>query len=101
MKLIKYLNAVLTVIAFCLVVICFAITGLIPTASANEPTKKFAAVPVNADGTITVRFSPAETMNVNIEKVGDRRISGGNIDVNVNQVGGYTVYGKIPVEVKK
>lgn len=37
MKQMKYLNAVLTVIAACLVMITLAITGLIPTASAKEP----------------------------------------------------------------
>lgn len=72
MKQIKYLNAVLTVIAACLVLITLALTGLIPSANATPKTNastKFVQVPINEDGSINVRFSPKSTIDVNIESV--------------------------------
>ena len=69
MRQIKYLNAVLSVIAFCLVMITLAITGIIPTAKATPAGKTFVQVPLNPDGTITVKFAPTAIMDVNIEKV--------------------------------
>lgn len=65
----KYLHAVLTVIAVCLVVITFAVTGVLPAANAREANPRFISVPVNADGSINVKFVKGQTMDVNIEKI--------------------------------
>jgi len=62
----KYLNGVLTVIAICLVLITFAITGVIPSANAKEPNYHSVNVPINTDGSITVKLAKGETMDVNI-----------------------------------
>jgi len=40
MKSIKYLNALLTVIAACLVIFTMSVLGFIPQAQANENNKK-------------------------------------------------------------
>lgn len=78
MKQIKYLNVVLTIIACCLVVISLAVTGFIPTAKA-EPrrnyTNQIAPIAVNADGSINVKFSPKDVMDVNIESCSGRAFS--------------------------
>ena len=85
MKQIKYLNGVLTVIAACLLLITLAVTGLIPKANASPNPglneKKFVSVPVNQDGSINVKINDV-------------------MDVNIEEVGGYSTYGKVPVEVK-
>lgn len=92
----KYLHAVLTVIAVCLVVITFAVTGVIPAANARESNPRFISVPVNADGSINVRFVKGQTMDVNIEEVNGSSVwgsalpvtSSSALDVNVKYIGG-------------
>jgi len=85
MAQIRYLNGVLTVIAICLVLITLAVTGLIPKANASPNLglneKRFVSVPVNADGSINVKINDV-------------------MDVNIEEVGGYSTFGKVPVEVK-
>ena len=68
MKNQSYLNGVLTVIAVCLVLLTLSAIGIIPTASASTTMKNF-YVPVNADGSINVRFEQDEQVKVNIEAV--------------------------------
>jgi hypothetical protein len=67
MKQIKYLNGVLTIIAVCLILITLAVTGLLPSANAGTATGKYLQVPVNPDGSINVKFSPNDVLDVNIE----------------------------------
>lgn len=68
MKQIKYLNAILTIIAACLLTITAAITGLIPSANAKPIEKgKYTQVPLNEDGSINVKILPSSTLDVNIE----------------------------------
>ena len=59
MKSLKYLNGILTLIALCLLLITFAVTGLLPRASASDKPsltdKKYISVPLNADGSINVK----------------------------------------------
>lgn len=65
----KYLNGVLTVIAFCLVLITLAVTGLIPSANAEEIKPATVNVPLNADGSINVKLTSSNIIDVNIEEV--------------------------------
>ena len=67
MKQIKYLNSILTIIAVCLILITLAVTGLIPSAKAGTATGKYVQVPVNPDGSINVKFSTKDVLDVNIE----------------------------------
>jgi len=86
MKQIKYLNGVLTVIAICLVLITFAVTGILPKTYAGDNSnlnaKKFISIPLNADGSLNVK------------------IMNSVMDVNIEEVGGYSTYGKVPVKIK-
>lgn len=65
----KYLNGVLTIIASCLVLITLAITGLIPSANAKDIKPATITMPINADGSINVRLTNLNTIDVNIEEV--------------------------------
>jgi biopolymer transport protein ExbD len=96
MKHIKYLNAVLTVIAICLILITSAVLGLFPTATAKEQNRNYATVPVNADGTISVKVVTGEPINVNLKEIGGREANS-TMDVNVKYWG---VSGSIPVRIK-
>ena len=65
----KYLNGVLTIIAICLVLITMATIGVIPKASAN-PVGKYAAVPLNSDGSINVKLvTGSSTLKVDVESI--------------------------------
>ncbi|MBH8567983.1 hypothetical protein KB206_03760 [Microvirga sp. STS02] len=71
MKTDLYTKTVLTIIAACLVVLVMKEVKLIPEAVAATPTlpvagRNYGLVPVNADGSVTVRFQTREAMPVNI-----------------------------------
>lgn len=93
----KYLNGILTVIAICLVLITSAVTGIIPSASAKNNTPGTVTVPVNADGSITVKFAPNAVQDVNIREVGGRTTYG-EIDVNIEEVDGSSFSRAVPVK---
>lgn len=97
----KYLNTVLTVIAACLVLITFAVTGLIPTANAKETNPSRVSVPVNPDGSINVKFVKGDVMDVNIDEVGGTSQSGRTLDVNIDDIRGGSVYGSVPVTITR
>lgn len=97
MKHIKYLNAVLTVIAICLILITSAVLGLFPTATAKEQNRNYATVPVNADGTISVKVVSGEPLNVNLKEIGGRNANG-TIDVSVKY---WSIGRSIPVYLSK
>jgi hypothetical protein len=94
------------VIAVCLVLITFAVTGILPSALARESNPRFISVPVNADGSINVRFVKGQTMDVNIEEINGSSVWGSSIpitsssdlDVNIKHISGSSV--RYPVEVK-
>lgn len=94
----RYLNGVLTVIAICLTLITFAVTGIIPSANAKEPGKTI-AIPVNSDGSINVKIAKGETIDVNIDEIGGTSQSGSTIDINVEDIRGGSVYGNVPVSI--
>lgn len=94
----RYLNGVLTIIAICLVLITFAVTGIIPAANAKGPDKRSVMIPLNADGTITVKMAPGTITDVNIKEVGGRT-NYGEIDVNIEEVDGSSVSRAVPVKI--
>jgi hypothetical protein len=65
MNNLKYLNGVLSVIAVCLVLLTLSVIGVMPKATAST-ANRYAAVPLNADGSINVRIDPQTIMNMNI-----------------------------------
>lgn len=97
----KYLNAVLTMIAGCLILITFAVTGVIKQANAGNTNPRFISVPVNPDGSITVRFAKGDVIDVNIDEVGGMSQTTGTIDVNIDDIRGGSVYGSVPVTITR
>ena len=105
----KYLHAVLTVIAVCLVLITLAVTGVIPAANAREANPRFVSVPVNTDGSINVRFVKGQTMDVNIEEVNGSSVWGSSLpvtsnsafDVNIKTISGSGVSYPLNVRVDR
>jgi hypothetical protein len=115
MKQLKYLNAVLTVIAICLFIIVLAVCGLIPSANARTPGKQFVSVPVNPDGSLNVKI--IDKLDVNIDEIDGHSIrgselpislddinmssySGHNLPVNIQQVSGQDCGNYVPVKAK-
>jgi len=94
----KYLNGVLTVIAVCLVLITFAVTGIIPAANAKDNPTRTVTVPLNADGSVNVRLAPGTVQDVNIQGVGGRSTYG-KIDVNIEEVDGSSLNRALPVKI--
>ena len=85
MKTDLYTKVLLTLIAACLVVLVLRPLALVPTAAAAAPAapvggRTYGLVPVNADGSLTVRLLPNEPMNVKI--VGIRKPTGMNTLAN-------------------
>lgn len=90
MKIDFYTKAVLTVIAICLTIIVLKQVDIIPNAYAETPKTNLNAnvnyglVPLNADGSIDVNIISNSSV----------------MDVNIEEVGGYSTYGTVPVKVK-
>lgn len=82
MKQLKYLNAVLTVIATCLVLITMAVLGVIPTASAKGP----AGAPID----------------VNIVRLNGGDLYGNTLPIDIKQTDGRSIRSNpIPVVITK
>ena len=123
----SYTKGVLTVIAICLVIITINQVEIFPKAYANDSSDgigltEYGLVPLNEDGSITVRLSALDEIDVNIVgvetsdelevelvdintsdnlNVDIRDINTSDVlDVNIDQVGGYSNYGSIKVEIK-
>ena len=83
MKRLAYLNAVLTVIAFCLVMITLAVTGLLPSASAKDNGR---SAPIAVD----------------ITRIGGSELSRNELPVNLSRIAGEDVsYKPLPVNIKE
>ncbi|MFT3681017.1 MAG: hypothetical protein QM791_12135 [Ferruginibacter sp.] len=114
----KYLNGVLTVIALCLILITLAVTGILPTATANPPKNpnSFVHLPLNPDGSVSVKLVSGQTMDVNIKEIGGssygklnvnlqelsgRSLISNTLPVNIEEVNGRNVFGSLPVKMEK
>ncbi|WP_194852460.1 hypothetical protein [Nonlabens antarcticus] len=88
-----FTKSILAVIALNLSVI--SVSTLFPAAERSVNT---AFVPVNEDGSITVRLSNTETLDVNISRISTMD----ELDVNIEEIGGGFLShgGPIPVEIK-
>lgn len=70
MKIDNYTKGILTVICFCLLVIAAESVGVFPEANASDlsATSRLGYIPINEDGSISVKLIGAtETIDVNIE----------------------------------
>lgn len=126
MKTDKYTKVVLSIIAICLINIAFGDLQLLPAAHAGEaegPTPAaYGLVPLNEDGSITVKLSRQQEIDVNIKgidtwdklKVDIADISTSEelevnlaeisttdeLDINLDQVGGGQIRMGGPIKVK-
>lgn len=113
MKTDIYTKTMLTVIAGALIVLAFQNTQVVTTANASKAAG-FAAVPVNADGSINVTM--ADNMKVDIAAIGGssvygalpmnlKEVSGSSISsyglpVNLEAINGSSLYDHVPVKIK-
>jgi hypothetical protein len=112
-----YLKIVLTLIAVCLTVLTLDTLNILPKAYAtpqatNATPQTYGLVPVNADGSITVKLAPNETLDVNVKSVDGRSLFNGMLPVAVNSssnplevnlklIDGRSVYTSyIPVDIR-
>ncbi|MCK9398612.1 MAG: hypothetical protein M0Q51_01285 [Bacteroidales bacterium] len=102
-----YTKAVLTVIAICLLIIVFKQMEIIPTSFANFPSTNlssnmnFGLVPLNSDGSIDVNIkSMSDIIDVNIEEVGGYSCYD-KVPISIEAIGDYDCYNKIPVVIKE
>ncbi|MDH7445232.1 hypothetical protein [Aquimarina sp. 2201CG14-23] len=111
MKTDTYTKTILTIIAVCLSVIVLKDINIIPKAHAEEiPTSlNYGIVPVNNDGTITVRLDTTDEIDVNIKsidsydklKVDINKVSTTDeLNINVDEIGGSYVSSGGPIKVK-
>jgi hypothetical protein len=126
MKTDKYTKVLLTIIAICLINIAFGDLQLLPRAHAGAPEgpgpAAYGLVPLNKDGSITVKLSALEEIDVNIKgidtwdelKVDIADISTSEelevnlaeisttdeLDINIDQVGGGQIMMGGPIKVK-
>ena len=98
MKADTFTKIVLTVIALNLSILTISNLDLIPKAYAIEPTNNlkpsagldYGLVPLNEDGTISVRLSNSDEIDVNIIGIDTYD----ELDVNIDEIGGkYLSYG--------
>ena len=100
MKRLTYLNAVLTVIAICLVMITLAITGLLPTANAKDNGR---SAPIAVDIT---RIGGSELIRnelpVNISRIDGEAIGYKTLPINVKETDGHAIRNyPLPVALTK
>lgn len=116
-KIDYYTKSILTLIAICLMALTLKNLDFFPKAYAGKtvseldfPHTKYGLVPLNEDGSITVKLSSAQKdldvnivgiktydkMDVNIEGIDTHD----KMNVNIKEVGGYSTYGRLPVEIE-
>ncbi|WP_103867405.1 hypothetical protein [Aquimarina sp. I32.4] len=110
MKTDTYTKFVISVIAIYLVIIVIRDTDIIPKAHANStPTTNYGIIPINDDGSITVKLSKSDEIDVNLKnidtydklKVDLSTISTDQeLNINIDEVGGSYVSGGGPIKVK-
>ncbi|MDY8136540.1 hypothetical protein [Aquimarina sp. 2201CG5-10] len=111
MKTDTFSKTILTIIAACLVIIVLRDINMIPKAHASTSSTSigYGLVPVNEDGSITVRLSNYDVIDVNIKdidtydklKVDLNSISTNEeLDINIDEVGGSYLSSGGPIKVK-
>ncbi len=114
MKPDAYTKIILTVIAVCLMALVIQNLNPVKKAMAGQnPSSEshYAKVPVNEDGTIDVKIKrdfSEKIMDVNIVRVAGNSTREGipvkpnqhSLNINIEEVGGYQVYGSVPIKNK-
>lgn len=98
MKIDRYTKFILTVIAFCLVVLTLNNVDVFPKAYANEsapfPQHNYAVVPLNEDGSISVSLMGLDEVDVNINGIS----TSDELDINIDEVGGWSASSGIKIK---
>lgn len=115
MKTDRYTKTVLTIIAVCLCIVVLKDIALFPKAHAGDPvtatpfSTNYGLVPLNEDGSITVKLSNTEQLDVNIKNIDtydELRVDLRNIntddelDINIDEIGGGWINNGGPIKVK-
>ena len=115
MKTDSYTKVILTIIATCLSIMIFKDFEIVPSAQAtptdttsSELPINYGLVPLNADGSITVRLATSEQLDVNIKNIDtyDKlRVdlysvsTSDELDVNIDEIGGAWISNGGPLKV--
>jgi hypothetical protein len=90
MKRLTYLNAVLTVIAICLVMITLAVTGFLPSASAIDNGR---SAPIAVD---IIRIGGSELLRnelpVNLSRIAGEDVTYKSLPVNIKEADGRPIH---------
>jgi hypothetical protein len=98
MKRLTYLNAVLTVIAVCLVMITLAITGLLPSASADGRSAPIAVDIIRIGGSELLR----NELPVNLSRIDGEAFGYRTLPVNIKEADGKAIRNyPLPVVMEK
>ncbi len=109
MKADTYTKVVLTIIAISLIFLVFEQLSWPGPAYAAPKDARYGLVPLNPDGSITVRLSPLDELDVNIKGVDTSdelnvEISGvdtsDELPVNIDEVGGSSISSGGPISVR-
>ncbi len=80
----SYTKIILSIIAGCLIILVFQNMTLVPTAQANNAVPDgYGLVPINEDGSINVKFTDQNRIDVNIHSIGGSLIFGNTLNVKV------------------
>jgi hypothetical protein len=93
----RYTRVMLTLIAACLCILTLQQVSIFPQLQASESStiSNYALVPVNEDGSITVRLSAGEELDVNITDIS----TSDELNVNIDEIGGGWVSHGGPISV--
>ncbi|MFK8038808.1 MAG: hypothetical protein AB8B74_10995 [Crocinitomicaceae bacterium] len=117
MKIDKISKLLLAIIAINLTVIAFKDNRFGTATYANEidydypeiHENQYGLVPLNNDGSITVKLSSYDELKVDIVDISTSDMFNVNLkdintsdelNVNIDEIGGWSVYDKLPVEIK-
>lgn len=97
-----YVKFLLTVIAVCLSILTLQQSGLFPAAQANSAydrqiPPRYGLIPLNADGSITVKLSAHNELDVNITGIE----TSDELDVNIDEIGGGFISSGGPLPVRE
>ena len=102
-KVDNYTKGVLTLIAVCLTILTLKQLDFFPKAYAGEsidhaviPNANYGLVPLNEDGSISVKLSSYDELDVNIVGVN----TSDELDVNIDEIGGGYVSHGGPISVE-
>ena len=102
MKIDRFTKVILTVIALNLTLLTLSSVDIFPTANANgsakgiSPQINYGLIPLNDDGSITVKFERGSELDINITGIETTD----ELDINIDEIGGGYVSSGGPIEVE-